>query len=143
MSTEANRALIRRLFEEVWNKGNVAAAEAVASPNWIAHGNLPGQEMPGLVGVRRFISIYRTAFPDMHVTIEDQVAEGDKVVTRWTATATHSGPLMGIPPTGRHVTTSGIGIHRIVDGKIVEQWGTDDTLGLMQQLGVVPPLEGK
>lgn len=71
MSTEDNKALIRHLFEEVWNKGNLAIAEEVASPNWVAHGNLPGQELPGLEGVRRFITIYRTAFPDMHLTIED------------------------------------------------------------------------
>jgi steroid delta-isomerase-like uncharacterized protein len=140
MSTEDNKALIRHLYDEVWNKGNLAAADEVASPTWIAHGNLPGQEMPGLEGVQRFISIYRAAFPDMYLTIEDQVADGDKVVTRWKASATHTGPLMGIPPTGRQVTVSGIGIHRIVDGKIVEQWGIDDTLGLMRQLGVVPPL---
>ncbi len=140
MSREDNKALIRYLFDEVWNKGNLAAAEEVASPTWVAHGNLPGQEMPGLQGVRRFISLYRTAFPDMQLTIEDQIAEGDKVVTRWTASATHSGPLMGIAPTGKRVTVSGIGIHRIARGQIVEQWGIDDTLGLMQQLGVVPPL---
>jgi steroid delta-isomerase-like uncharacterized protein len=140
MSTEDNKALIRQLFEEVWNKGNIAFAQEVASANWVAHGNLPGQETPGLEGVRGFITIYRTAFPDMHLTIEDQVAEGDKVVTRWRASATHLGPLMGIPATGKRVTVSGIGIHRIARGKIVEQWGIDDTLGLMQQLGLVPPL---
>ena len=140
MSPEDNKMLVRHLFDEIWNKGNITFVEEVASPDWVAHGNLPGQEMPGLAGVRRFIAIYRTAFPDIHIAIEDQVAEGDKVVTRWTAGATHTGPLMNIPPTGKRVTVSGIGIHRVVGGKIVEQWGIDDTLGLMQQLGILPPL---
>jgi len=84
--------------------------------------------------------MYRTAFPDVHFTIEDQIAEGDRVVTRWTARGTHQGPLVGIPPTSKQVTMSGIAIYRLVDGKIVEQWGVNDMLGLLQQLGVVPIL---
>jgi steroid delta-isomerase-like uncharacterized protein len=141
MSLEDNKALVRYLFDAIWNQGNTTLVDQCVSPDWIAYGNLPRQEMPGLEGVRRFITTYRTAFPDMHLTIEDQVAEGEKVVTRWTARAIHSGPLMSIPPTGRQVTVSGIGIHRIVDGKILEQWGVDDTLGMLQQLGVIPPPE--
>lgn len=141
MPLEDNKALVRYLFDAIWNQGNTTLVDQCVSLDWIAYVNLPGQEMPVPEGILRFIMTYRTAFPDMHFTIEDQVAEGDKVVTRWTARAIYSGPLMSIPPTGRQVTVSGIGIHRIVGGKIVEQWGVDDTLGMLQQLGVIPPPE--
>jgi predicted ester cyclase len=86
--------------------------------------------------------MYRTAFPNIHVTIEDQIAEGDKVVTRWTGHGTHQGELMGIPPTNKAVTVTGIAIDRIVAGKIVEHWENFDQLGMLVQLGVVPPPGG-
>jgi len=88
--------------------------------------------------MKQFVSMYLTAYPDTHFTIEDQIAEGDTVVTRWTARGTHKGPLMGIPPTGKQVTVTGISIGRVVNGKTVEGWSNYDTLGMMQQLGVVP-----
>lgn len=93
----------------------------------------------GSAGMKQFISMFRTAFPDLHSTVEDQVAEGGKVVTRWTARGTHRGSLMDIPATGKTVTMSGITINRLAGSKIVETWNTFDQLGLMQQLGVVPP----
>ena len=82
--------------------------------------------------------MYRSAFPDMQLTIEDQIAEGDKVVTRWTARGTHQGELMGIPPTGKQATVTGITVGRVANGKFVESWSNFDALGMMQQLGVVP-----
>ena len=85
--------------------------------------------------------MYRTAFPDMRITIEDQVAEGDKVVTRWTASGTHQGDLMGIDPTGRRATVTGITIDRISGGKVEETWTNFDAMGMMQQLGVIPSPE--
>jgi len=103
----------------------------------VSHG-LGMEVPPGTAGIKQFISIYRTAYPDTHFTVEDQVAEGDKVATRWTATGTHRGELMGIAPTGKRVTVTGIAITRVTNGKIVETWNNFDALGQLQQLGVIP-----
>jgi predicted ester cyclase len=88
------------------------------------------------------VGMLASAFSDNEVTVDDQIAEGDKVVTRWSSKGTHSGEFFGIPATGKRVAGKGIGISRIVDGKIVEEWGESDMLGMMQQLGVIPPPEG-
>ena len=93
---------------------------------------------PGRVGVQQFFTTLRAAFPDIHNTIEDMLAEGDRVVWRSTIRGTHTGPFRGIPPTGKQVTITAINILRIVDGQFVENWGEQDNLGLMQQLGVIP-----
>ena len=87
---------------------------------------------------KQLVTMYFSAFPDLHLTIEDQIAEGDKVVTRWTARGTHQGPFMGIPPTGKRAVVTGIAIDRFANGKFVENWNNGDDLGLLQQLGVVP-----
>jgi len=92
----------------------------------------------GIDAYKQFLSMYLTASPDLHFTIEDQMAEGDKVVTRYTAGGTHLGPFMGIPPTGKQVTATGMSIIRVANGKIVEEWANGDDLGLLQQLGVNP-----
>ena len=139
MSTEDNKALVRRMFEEVWNQGNIARIAEFYSPAHVEHtssGPVHGQE-----GYKQYVMIYRTAFPDAHYTVEDQLAEGDKVVTRWSARGTHQGPLMGIPPTGKQGTVTGIGIARFEGGKIVEVWSEFDALGMFQQLGlmILPP----
>ena len=131
-----NKALCRRLVNEVINQGNLATADALVGSNYIYHG--PGFELRGLEGFKQMVTTYRTAFPDLHMTIEDQVAEGDRVVTRWTVSGTHTGPFKGIPPTGRRGTISGIDIDLIVDGKAVECWSNTDDLGMLQQLGVIP-----
>lgn len=137
--SEQNKALSRRFMEEIWNKGNVAAIDELYSPDYVSHNNPPG--VPGGVeGVKVFTSLYKNAFPDTQLTIEEQVAEGDLVVTRWTAKGTHKGELMGIPATGKQITVTGIGIDRIANGRIVEGWGEFDQLGMMQQLGVVPEM---
>ncbi len=138
MSTEDNKALVRRLFEEVWNQGNMALIAEVYSPAHIEHtssGPVHGHE-----GYKQYVMLYRTAFPDAHYTVEDQIAEGDKVVTRWSARGTHQGPLMGIPPTGKQGAVTGISIARVEGGKFVEAWTEFDALGMMQQLGVVPSM---
>ncbi len=136
MSTEENKALSRRLIEEVWNQGNLAVIDELIAPNYVDHD--PTGPIQGPEGMKQFVSMYLTAYPDTHFTIEDQIAEGDRVVTRWTARGTHKGPLMGIPPTGKQVTVAGISIDRVVNGKLVEDWTSYDALGMMQQLGVVP-----
>jgi steroid delta-isomerase-like uncharacterized protein len=136
MSTEQNKAQVRRLTEEVWNQGNFAVLDELFATDYVGHESsttIQGQE-----GARQFISLYRSAFSDIHFTIEDMIAEGDKVVARWSVTGTHDGNLLGIPPTGKHTTGTGITIIRFVEGKDVEDWVNWDALGLMQQLGVVP-----
>ncbi len=140
MSIEENKALVQRFVEEVWNKGNLAAADEFLAANSVGHDpDAPGLA-PGVEGFKQVFTMFRTAFPDLHVTVEDMIAEGDKVVSRTTARGTHKGELMGIAPTGKQVTVAEIRIHRIAGGKIVEHWGIVDKLSLMQQLGVVPTM---
>lgn len=136
--SEENKALIRRYYEEAWNKGNLAVLDEVVSPDYVDH-NLPPELPPNRAGLKQLMAMYQAAFPDTVMTIEDQIAEGDRVVTRWTARGTHKGDLMGVPATGKAVTVTGIDISRIAGGQEVEHWGQFDLMGLMQQLGVVPP----
>ena len=140
MSTEDNKAIVRRVFEEVLNQGNMALIDEVYSPDYVDH--TPNGPGPGLEGLKQYFMMYRTAFPDAHYAVEDQIAEGgDKVVTRWSVRGTHQGPLMGIPPTGKQGTVTGIGITRFEGGKIVEVWSEFDALGMFQQIGlmILPP----
>jgi predicted ester cyclase len=125
MSTEDNKALMRRCYEEVLNKKKTAAIDDFIAPDHIEE-------------AKQSITMYLAAFPDLHVTVEDMVAEGDKVVARLTARGTHQGAFLDIPPTGKQVTITMIDINRITGGKSVEHWVEMDTLGLLQQLGVVP-----
>lgn len=140
--SEENKALARRVIEGCFNQGNLALADELFAPDYVDHDAPPGFPA-GVEGFKQQVTMYRTAFPDVHITIEDQVTEGDKIVTRWSARGTHQGELMGIPPTNKEVTVTGIAIDRIDRGKIVEHWEIFDQLGMMQQLGVVPaPGEG-
>jgi steroid delta-isomerase-like uncharacterized protein len=134
---EANKALEKRVFEEIWNQGLLEVADEVFAPDAVLH--LGTDELQGSEGFKQYVAGYRAAFPDIHWTIEDQVAEGDMVVTRLTGTGTHQGELMGIPPTGLQVTATAIATVRIAEGKIQESWSSWDAMGLMQQLGVMPP----
>ena len=139
MSTEQNKAIARRFLEEVFGQGKLAVVDEIVAPDHVDHGpsTLPG--MPtGPEGSKMVVTIYRNAFPDIHFTIDEQIAEGDKVVTRWTGRGTHKGELAGIPATGKSATVTGVGIDRIVNGKIVESWGIFDQFGMMQQLGIIP-----
>ena len=136
--SEKNKAIARRIFEEVW-KGNLEVANEVVAANYVAHG-LGVELPPGPEGFKQFVSIYRTAFPDVQFTVEDQIAEGDTVTTRWTARGTHKGELMGIPPTGKETVVTGISINKFAGDKSVEAWNNWDGLGMMQQLGVVPAM---
>jgi steroid delta-isomerase-like uncharacterized protein len=142
MSVEENIALVRRHTEEFWNKGNLDISAQVHASDMVFHDAL-SPELCGAEAYKQFVAAYRTAFPDLHFTIEDVIAAGDKVASRWTCVGTHQGELMGIPPTGKQTTTTGIDIFRIVDGKIVEEWVNWSTMALMQQLGVIPPMGGQ
>lgn len=135
MSTEENKAFVRRAFEE-GNQGNWAVFNELFAPNFVLHN--ASMTMQGREAGKQFLLMYNTAFPDGIFTIEDMIAEGDRVVVRVTARGTHQGAIMGIPPTGKQITLSGITIFRVANGKIVEQWSNSDDLGLLQQLGVVP-----
>lgn len=137
--TQENKALIRRTIEEIYNQGNLAAVDQYVASDFVIHA--PSGDIHGPAGAKQFVAMLREAFPDFHMTIEDQVADGDRVVTRWTAEGTHLGEFQGIPPTGKHGKMTGIDIDRIVDGKAVECWTNTDDLGLMQQLGVIPAPE--
>ena len=137
MSTEDNKALLRRYYDEVINKKNLAAIDEFIDPQMVDH-TLPPGVPAGIEGQRQVFSMYSTAFPDAHFTVEDLIAEGDRVVARLSVSATQHGAFMGLPPTGKHVRFTGIDIIRIAGGKLVEHWGEMDMLGLLQQLGVVP-----
>ncbi len=139
--SEQNKALARRNFEEVWNQGKLQLIDELVAANNVLHDpSVPEGKVTGTQGYRQFVEIYRAAFPDLRFTINDQIADGDKVVTRWTATGTHKGALMGIAPTGKRSTVTGITIEHYKDGKAVEAWVNYDTLGMFQQLGVVPTM---
>ena len=136
--SEENKALIQRFVEEAFNNGNVDVADEVYASIFIAHDpTIPeGQGSPEQV--KQFVSTYLSAFPDGHTTVEDMISDGEKVAYRWTFRGTHQGELMGIPPTGKQVTITGITINRLSGGKVEEQWNSFDQLGMLQQLGVAP-----
>jgi predicted ester cyclase len=134
MSTEENKAVARRFLNEIFNKGNFDYADEVYDENVIAH--TPFGDIKGRDGLKQFNMLIK-AFPDIVMTIEDQVAEGDKVVNRFTFTGTHEGEFMGIAPTGKSFKFSGINIQVIVDGKFIEGWSVMDILSLYQQLGAI------
>lgn len=136
MSTQT-KLILRRFFEELFNQGNLAAADEIVSTNYLNHNAAPG-ETPGRAGLTQFVTSLHTAFRDLNFTLEDQVAEGDKVVTRWSATGIHQGEFAGIPATGKPVVITAINIHRVVDDHIQEGWLNWDALGLLQQLGAMP-----
>ena len=136
MSTEDNKTLVQRFFEEVINQRNVAALDQFISPNGVNHTVPHG--MPQEPG--QFLSLYLNAFPDVKATVEDVLADGDKVMVRVSYRGTHHGAFRGIPPTGRQITVTGLNIFRITNGKLAEHWGLADRLSVLQQLGVVPPL---
>lgn len=138
MSAEDNKTLVRRVYEESINRRNLKVIDELIDPNYVDH--IPGSPVQGIEGLQQAISTYLTAFPDLQMTIEDLIAEGDEVAARFTIRGTHTGELMGIPPTGRQVTVSALHILRVANGKIVEEWQNSDDLGMMQQLGVIPPL---
>jgi predicted ester cyclase len=140
MSSEANKALYRRFVEEVMSRGNIAAIDELMAADFVEHEYLaPGIPM-NREGVKQLFAIYHRAFSDIHVNIDDEIAEDDKVVVRLTVRGTQTGELFGIPPTGKQVAFQAIDITRIAGDQLVEHWGTSDQLGMFQQLGVIPPL---
>ena len=141
MSEEQNKATFRRYVEEVGNEGNLDLVDEIFG-RYISHQSDGHTEERGPEDVKRFTGEFHQAFPDFRTVVEDQIAEGDKVVTRWRASGTHQGEFRGIAPTGKQITVTGIGIFRFSDeGKVVESWDNFDQLGMMQQLGAIPAPE--
>jgi steroid delta-isomerase-like uncharacterized protein len=134
---EANKALYRRWFEEVVSRGDLALADDLLASDYVLH--FPGAPAPvDREGHKGLVAMFRAGFPDWVETVDDVIAEGDRVVIRVTGRGTHEGEFQGVPPTGNPVTATGIGIGRIADGRIAEAWAAYDALGLTQQLGALP-----
>ena len=136
MSADNNKAHIRRFIEDGWNEKNPAAFDGHIAPEFVSH--TPNGDYRGLDGYKELYSTYVTAFPDCQFTIDDLVAEGDKVSLGYTFSGTNTGPLQDVPPTGNRVSVRGVSVSRIVDGRSVEETVVWDTHGLLQQLGLAP-----
>ena len=137
MSTEQNKSVVRRWIEEGWNKGNLAVIDQVYIPNYVQHEPAP-ETVNSSEALKHYVGAYRTAFPDLNLSIEDLIAEGDKVVWRFKSSGHQSGPFMGMPATGKSGSITGIVIFRLENDRIAEAWVNIDALGLLQQLGVIP-----
>jgi steroid delta-isomerase-like uncharacterized protein len=140
MSTEHNKALVRRVNEEGLNQHNPALVDELCAPDFVFHQG--SRTIHGLSAYQHFLAPFFTAFPDAQFTTEELIAEGDTVAVRRTFRGTHTGSLMGIPSTGRQVAISDMAMLRVANGKFVEAWNSADDLGLLQQLGVIPALFG-
>ena len=138
MSVEQDKALVRQFIDEIFNRGNMSMVDELFAADFVEHEELPPGIPRDREGVIQLTSMLRSAFPDFKATIDDIIAEGDKVVIRQTWSGTQKGEFMGIPPTGKSVSIGVIDIIRMGDGKVVEHWGQMDSMGMMQQLGAIP-----
>jgi steroid delta-isomerase-like uncharacterized protein len=136
--SEENKAIARRFYSEVASQGNLSLANELVAEDFVDH-NPPGPDIaPGREGLKQVFTAFRSAFPDMKGTLDDQVAEGDKVVSRLTFSGTHQGDYLGMPATGKSFSIEAVEIFRFEDGMIAERWGQADRIGMMQQLGLAP-----
>jgi steroid delta-isomerase-like uncharacterized protein len=138
--SEQNKTIVRRLFDELWNKGNLPVADELIAASYTHHDASTPDLGRGPESEKKRVTLYRTAFSDLRLTVEDMIAEGETVVARWSCRGAHKGDLNGIAPTGKQFVISGVSIVRFTGGKMVEGWINWDALGLMQQLSVVPEL---
>ena len=138
MSIEENKRTVRRFFEVGPSKGDLDAANELLAPGFVLHVPLPCS--PGIQGIDEVVTACRAAFENLNVTVEDMLAEEDRVAARFTARGIHKGPFMGLPPTGKPIVMTGIEIFRLERGRIAELWGEANLIGLMQQLGILPPM---
>jgi predicted ester cyclase len=139
MSSEQNKAIVRRFFEEPW-KGNLGVVDELTTRDYVGHDPALAEPLRGREGVKEFVSTYREGFPDVKITVEQQLAEGDLVATRWSARGTHEGEMMDREPTGKQVTVTGVTISRLEGGKIVEDFRNWDFYGMMRRLEAAPVL---
>lgn len=141
MSTEENKAIYRRYIDDGFNQGKLATVDELLAPSYVDHNAAPGTPT-NAEGVKQVITMFRAAFPDLKITFEAQLAEGDLVASRFTFRGTQRGPLFGIAATNRAVTMKGLSIVRIENGQVTDTWIQNDVMGLMQQLGATPPAGG-
>lgn len=139
MNAEQNKTIARRYFEDVWNRGDLAAIDVIVASN--AAGHAAGLSLAGTGVLRQRVTDTRVAYPDLRFTVEDVFAENDRVLVRWTFSGTHTGSYMGYPGTGRSVSVTGMNVFRLAGGRIVELWTNGDDLGELQQLGILPALK--
>jgi steroid delta-isomerase-like uncharacterized protein len=137
--SKQNKTIARKVFEDIQSQGNLALIDEIVAGDYVGH--TPLADLHGPEDAKQFEHMLHEAFPDYRVTVEDQIAEGDKVATRWTAQGTHKGKFQGMPATGKNIKTTGLTIFRIANGKLVEGWNNPDLLGMLQQLGAVPAPE--
>jgi len=137
--SDENKALARQVFEEVQSKGDYALVDELVASDYVVHTPMGVGDVHGPEGVKQFVKTLHKSLPDLKFTVEDQIADGHRVATRWTCRGTHRGEFQGVPATGKRVTMSGITIFHVDDGKLVEAWASPDLLGLMQQIGASPP----
>ena len=136
MSAEENKAAVQRFGEEAFNNGDLSSSEELIADDIVDHDPAPGQA-PGREGIEEFVTMMRSAFPDLQTTIDEIIAEGDYVAFRYTIEGTHQGEFMGIEPTGNRVSVTAMEMLRFADGKMVDRWGNTDQLGMLQQLGAI------
>jgi len=136
--SQHNKEMVRNTLQKIWNRGDFSAIENRFSSDYVGHSITP---VRGPEGARQFAAVVRGAFSGYRYTVEDEIGEGDRVVHRWTATGIHEDEFQGIPATGKEVKISGMSIYRVADGKFIEGWTTVDMLGVMRQLGAVPPID--
>jgi steroid delta-isomerase-like uncharacterized protein len=142
MNESANKALVRRWFDEVWNKGKEATIDELFASNGVTYGlGETDEDVHGPAQLKPFVHNMRGSFPDIHITIEDIVAEGDKVMVRIVVQGTHSGGNLGIPATGQRIRVAGIVLVRVSNGQLVEGWNSWDQLGMLRQIGALPRAE--
>ena len=137
MSAEESKTIVRQ-FWGVWGEGNVGLVDELLAPDYVNHSPEIPDQPEGSEGVRAVVDMFRSGMSGLRVVIEDMIAEGDKVATRYTLEGTHEGELFGVPPTGRRLSIKSISVERVSEGKIREHWRITDTLDMMQQLGVIP-----
>jgi steroid delta-isomerase-like uncharacterized protein len=142
MTTTQTKSAVRRVLDEAFNQGNLAVIDEVFTPNHFTHTASPGIQNNN-EGLKQLVTLFRTAFPDLNCTVEDEINADGKVAAHWTMSGTHKGPLMGTPPTGKSFSIQGLLFARIENGKIAEDWTLTDQMGMLQQLGLVPPPTGQ
>jgi predicted ester cyclase len=139
MGTEDGKKIVRQLLEEPW-KGNLDVIDKFIDAKYIGYDPSAPEPLRGPQGFKDFVQLYLSAFSDGRITVDEQIADGDFVATRWTGRGTHDGDLMGIAPTRKQVTVSGITFSKLKNGKVFEEWSNWDTLGMLQQIGAVPAM---
>lgn len=135
-STRENVDLVSRIWVEIWNQGALPVSDEVFAPDYIGH--LPLMDVNGPDEFKQLVSTYRNAYPDVHVSVEDVFATGDRVAVRWVSRGTHLGDIMGIPASGNKIEIMGLSLFRIANGRVAEEWEGFDTLKMMQQIGAIP-----